>query len=290
MLPMQRLLFCLSTSSDSQHVRQFNHNNSPDDGSSALQWPTYHTTDPPCIRLPVRPLFCPAVVPPGRYMSQGLVRICPQGFYRETYREFTDPLAQVCVACNPGITTNGAGATSPANCSRVLPGYGIGNVQNVTATDQSNIPGLTVNETTGLPTASVCGLGYYSAGGYCAACPQGTVTRANGSQTIEACGEFTAAAAMCNRLKRLRSCSCHLEHHQRLAAISIHWSGPCLVLAATAQTICTCCCYHTVLTCPSLLSATSPACSCPSRLLSACLWFHVPVRQQHLQGGLGHVL
>lgn len=50
-------------------------------------------------------LFCPAEVPPGRYMSQGLVRWCPQGFYRENYTNFDAAVSQICLACKPGITT-----------------------------------------------------------------------------------------------------------------------------------------------------------------------------------------
>ena len=131
-----------------------------------------------------------AEVPPGRYVSQGLVRVCPQGFYRESYVDFDAAVAQKCVACNPGITTAGAGAKLAAECNVVLPGYGIDNILNVTS--PSNIPALPQNSS-GLPTASVCAIGFYSAGGYCAQCPAGTVTRVEGAKAIEECGEFSAA-------------------------------------------------------------------------------------------------
>ena len=38
-------------------------------------------------------------------MSQGLVRWCPQGFYRENYTSYDAPAGQICLACKPGITT-----------------------------------------------------------------------------------------------------------------------------------------------------------------------------------------
>jgi hypothetical protein len=150
------------------------------------------------VRLLLHPIACPEV-PPGRYVSQGLVRICPQGFYREKYLAFNDPAAQVCLACNPGITTAGAGAKSPAECNRVLPGHGISNVFNVSNNPQ-NIPALPQNETTGLPAATVCPLAFYSANGYCAQCPSGTVTLVLGAKSVEECGESStgpSAASSC---------------------------------------------------------------------------------------------
>jgi hypothetical protein len=120
-------------------------------------------------------------------MSQGLVRICPQGFYRPNYADFDAEVAQKCVACNPGITTSGAGAKSAGECNRVLAGYGVESIPPVSAAE--GIPALPVNDTTGLPAASVCELGFYSAGGYCVACPSGTVTKTRGAKAIEECGE-----------------------------------------------------------------------------------------------------
>lgn len=141
---------------------------------------------PPAVLLS----FAPAEVPPGRYMSQGLVRICPQGFFRANYEAFDAAVAQKCLPCNPGITTDGPGAKSAAECRRVLPGYGIINIPALNST--ADIPALpsTDNSTTGLPNATLCALAKYSAGGYCAACPSGTVTRVEGAQSVEECGEW----------------------------------------------------------------------------------------------------
>jgi hypothetical protein len=44
----------------------------------------------------------PTELPPGRFMSQGLVRICPQGFYRENHVDMDDPVGVECQPCNPG--------------------------------------------------------------------------------------------------------------------------------------------------------------------------------------------
>lgn len=129
----------------------------------------------------------PAEVPPGKYMSQGLVRQCPQGFYRANYEFYDAAVAQICVACNPGITTNGAGAKSAGECNKVLPGYGIDSISGTSGANA--LPTLPVNDTTGLPAATVCELGYYSQGGYCLACPEGTVTRVRGAKSVEECGE-----------------------------------------------------------------------------------------------------
>jgi hypothetical protein len=120
-------------------------------------------------------------------MSQGLVRVCPQGFWRSTYEDFDAAAAQVCTACNPGITTPGAGSTAAANCSIVIVGYGINNVTSATAA--AGIPALPQNAS-GLPTATLCEVAYYSAAGYCVQCPAGTVTLNRGSKTVEECGEW----------------------------------------------------------------------------------------------------
>jgi len=124
-------------------------------------------------------------------MSQGLVRMCPQGFYRENYLAVDAPLAQICVACNPGITTNGAGAGLASLCDRVLPGYGVAPVYNVTG--PQSIPALPQNATGGLPNATLCGVGFYSSGGYCAQCPGGSVTTRLGAQSIEECSKLLLA-------------------------------------------------------------------------------------------------
>jgi hypothetical protein len=128
----------------------------------------------------------PTEIPPGKYVSQGLVRICPQGFYRENYVDFDAAVGTLCLPCRPGITTEGAGAGHPSLCNKVLPGYGVNTVENVTSA--ADIPALTV-PADGLPTATACDIGYYSLGGYCAACPQATVTTVKGAKSVEECGE-----------------------------------------------------------------------------------------------------
>jgi hypothetical protein len=120
-------------------------------------------------------------------MSQGLVRICPQGFYRESFLSYDVAAAQVCVPCNPGITTAAAGAGSVCLCNSVLPGYGIAPMFNVT--DAASLPALSQSSAGGLPNATLCGLGFYSAVGYCVQCPAGTVTTRLGAQAVDECGE-----------------------------------------------------------------------------------------------------
>jgi hypothetical protein len=110
-------------------------------------------------------VLCISEVPPGRYTSQGLVRTCPQGFYRELFRDFDDPIATTCLPCNPGITTDGAGAGFQYLCNMVLPGYGVSAVFNVTGPE--SVPALPYSNSSGLPSATVCDFGFYSLGGYC---------------------------------------------------------------------------------------------------------------------------
>lgn len=188
-----------------------------------------HSTQPPSAAVCLlfhHPLLLCAEVPPGRFVSQGLVRICPQGFYRENYLSFNDPMAQVCVACNVGITTEGAGAKSSKECNRVLPGYGISNVFNVSNNPQ-NIPALPQNET-GLPNATVCPLAFYSANGYCAQCPTGTVTRVMGAKSVEECGESyesTSGTSDCVALLFHLQAFSRQQHNSRLGAQSTHACG-----------------------------------------------------------------
>jgi hypothetical protein len=131
-------------------------------------------------------------------MSQGLVRVCPQGFWRSTYEDFDAAPAQVCTACKPGITTAGAGSTSAANCSIVVAGYGINNI--TTYNTPSTIPASTlpvVDPDTGLSAATLCGLGYYALNGNCVVCPYNTVTTAQGAKSIEECGKHLAVGLTC---------------------------------------------------------------------------------------------
>jgi hypothetical protein len=137
---------------------------------------------------------CPsscAEIPPGKYVSQGLVRICPQGFYRENWVDFDAAVGTLCLPCRPGITTDGAGAGLASLCNRVLPGYGLSQIDEVASPEA--VPALPSSNTTGgLPEATVCDIGSYSIGGYCAACPDYTVTRVKGAKSIEECSEYHA--------------------------------------------------------------------------------------------------
>jgi hypothetical protein len=69
----------------------------------------------------------------------------------------------------------------------VLSGYGIQTFPNISSASQA--PPLPTNLTGGLPEASLCGIGFYSAGGYCLSCPYGAVTRNFGAKSVEECGE-----------------------------------------------------------------------------------------------------
>lgn len=133
------------------------------------------------------PCPLPSEIPPGRYSSQGLIRTCPQGFYREHYVNFDAAEGTLCLPCNPGITTEAAGAGFEYLCNRVVPGHGIDSIFNVSGS--ASVPALPVSNTSGLPNATLCGIGFYSLGGWCAQCPSGTATRATGATTVEECGE-----------------------------------------------------------------------------------------------------
>jgi hypothetical protein len=136
---------------------------------------------------------CPAVVPPGMFVSQGLVRICPQGFYRANYTAFSAPASQICLPCNPGITTDGPGAGNASLCNRVIPGYGLSQVL-LSVAGTVTIPALpTPTLAGGLPNATLCAIGFYSSGGYCAQCPSASVTQSMGAKTVEECGECCRA-------------------------------------------------------------------------------------------------
>lgn len=129
-------------------------------------------------------------------MSHGLVRVCAQGFYREFFLDFDHPNATLCLPCNPGITTDGPGAGSPALCNKVLPGHGISTVDDLS--QGAPLPALPPGaEEQGLPPASLCELGFYSTDGFCVRCPSETVTRAKGSTGIEACGERLLPLTVC---------------------------------------------------------------------------------------------
>jgi hypothetical protein len=101
------------------------------------------------------------------------------------------------------VLPQGAGSMFASDCSRVLPGYGIQTLNNVSSVDQ--VPALPADATGGLPEASLCGIGFYSAGGYCLSCPYNTVTRNLGATSVEQCSK----------------CCCSLAHTVRLLVTSL---------------------------------------------------------------------
>jgi hypothetical protein len=125
-------------------------------------------------------------------MSQGLVRLCPQGFWRENYVAFDSANGTKCSPCRPGITTDGPGAELSSLCNKVVLGWGIAAVNNVTG--PQDIPALPTNISSGgLPQAYLCDFGYYSLNGYCAQCPSATTTRTQGAKVVEECSELSLA-------------------------------------------------------------------------------------------------
>lgn len=167
-------------------------------------------------------LLHPAVLPPGKFMSQGLVRLCPQGYYREDYVQFDAANGTVCLPCRPGITTAGPGAGAASLCNVVVDGHGIAAINNVTG--PQNIPALPTDLSNGgLPEAPVCDFGYYSFDGYCAQCPSATVTRSRGAKSIEECSECHAPCPVCESTpSRANSCSHQLFGDPR-ARLMLAW-------------------------------------------------------------------
>jgi hypothetical protein len=104
-------------------------------------------------------------------MSQGLVRICPQGFFRQNWVDFDDAVGTLCLPCRPGITTAGAGKGLPSDCNVVLPGYGVGDpVSDYEGPAPADIPDLpAADNQQGLPAGSLCDIGFYSKEGKCVA-------------------------------------------------------------------------------------------------------------------------
>jgi hypothetical protein len=103
----------------------------------------------------------------------------------------SDPLccpaaALLLLFCNP---FQGAGARLAAECNLVLAGHGIQALTLAQVPNPSALPALPV-DASGLPAAAVCGIGYYSAGGYCVQCPSGAVTLSLGAKSIEECGKL----------------------------------------------------------------------------------------------------
>jgi hypothetical protein len=122
-------------------------------------------------------------------MSQGLVRICPQGFYRPDWVNFDDQAGTLCQPCRVGITTNGAGKGLASDCNVVLEGYGVAEVDGFNGTLPADIPAITADEG-GFPNATLCNLGFYSKAGQCIGCPYNTVTLSKGAKSIEECGKL----------------------------------------------------------------------------------------------------
>jgi hypothetical protein len=85
------------------------------------------------------------------------------------------------------VLLQGSGSKLASDCNVVLSGYGIQTFHNISSASQA--PPLPTNLTGGLPEASLCGIGFYSAGGYCLSCPYNTVTRDFGAKSVEECGE-----------------------------------------------------------------------------------------------------
>jgi hypothetical protein len=128
-------------------------------------------------------------------MSQGLVRVCPQGFFRENFVEFDNANGTVCISCNPGITTASANSGNRTDCNIVEPGYGL-----VTRNETGSAAALPTasgvgSTAVGLPTATQCDIGYYSREGYCWRCPKGTVTLVKGAKAIEECSKWRSILA-----------------------------------------------------------------------------------------------
>lgn len=103
--------------------------------------------------------------------------------------DYDAPVGTLCLPCNASITTDGGGAGFEYLCNKVIPGYGIGIIYNLTGSD-SSIPAQPLSNTSGLPSATLCGFGFYSLGGWCVQCPGSTVTRAMGAKSVEECGEW----------------------------------------------------------------------------------------------------
>lgn len=112
----------------------------------------------------------PAECAAGYYNAGGdlsACSVCPKGSYCPGLAGLVNGAA-IKTACASGLTTTSTGATSAAACV-TQPGYGYSPTTN---------------------TASVCALGFYSAGGTnqpCTACPAGLTTASNAADTINKC-------------------------------------------------------------------------------------------------------
>jgi hypothetical protein len=51
---------------------------------------------------------------------QNVVRDCPAGSFRGSYRLTTESASRYCFTCPPGVTTNGTRATQPSDCNGEL--------------------------------------------------------------------------------------------------------------------------------------------------------------------------
>lgn len=176
-----------------------------------------------------------AEIPPGRFMSQGLVRICPQGFYRQNWVNFDAANGTLCLPCRPGITTAGAGKGLPSDCNIVVDGYGVQTVSNFNGTAPAQLPAIQAESDGGYPSATLCQLGFYSKNGFCVACPHKTVTTSRGAKSIEECGECTAAKGFVLWQTQLVHCGLHCYCRQLLVT-AIGCAAQCFsTVAATMR-------------------------------------------------------
>jgi hypothetical protein len=158
------------------------------------------------------------------------------------------------VACS--VLPQGAGSMFASDCIRVLPGHGIQTLNNVSSVDQ--VPALPADATGGLPEASLCGIGFYSAGGFCLRCPYGAVTRNLGATSVEQCSK----------------CHCSLAHTVRLL-VSLRQQDRADSKGTGRHEVCICwflCTarYHAVMLTEF---AALPCCRCASWILYfVCFW------------------
>eukprot|EP00878_Enallax_costatus_P039056 GHUV01044574.1.p1 GENE.GHUV01044574.1~~GHUV01044574.1.p1 ORF type:complete len:745 (+),score=130.50 GHUV01044574.1:1229-3463(+) len=142
-----------------------------------------------------------AEVPPGRYLVQNVVRVCPMGTFRTSFSQTNEESAKICFACPPGITTNTTAATNQSACNVVGPGVSINSTQLAAAQDLAAqaATGVSLNGSSADLTVAfnpnLCDYGTYFGGGVVAAgssdtcqkCPDGSTTQQRGSTSINDC-------------------------------------------------------------------------------------------------------
>eukprot|EP00878_Enallax_costatus_P026846 GHUV01028850.1.p1 GENE.GHUV01028850.1~~GHUV01028850.1.p1 ORF type:complete len:672 (+),score=69.23 GHUV01028850.1:1615-3630(+) len=126
-------------------------------------------------------------VPPGMFWELNVVRECPAGMYREGYANITSKEAINCLSCPAGWTTQANGADGRLQCSKLLPGYRLTTAE-LGSTSGRYVPQGALQDQ---PT-ELCPLGYYFDGKTsnvygCLRCPFGSITRQNGSSSLDDC-------------------------------------------------------------------------------------------------------